>query len=65
MKGSRKHVTTDPSRIPHMFVISRNTAFAYQGKRVETSRSGANWRCAMCSKAASAGRATGSVSMLN
>jgi TolB-like protein len=38
--GITEDVTTDLSRIPHMFVISRNTAFAYQGKRVETKQIG-------------------------
>ena len=33
-------LTTDLSRIPHMFVISRNTAFTYQGKRVDTKQVG-------------------------
>jgi TolB-like protein/class 3 adenylate cyclase/Flp pilus assembly protein TadD len=38
--GITEDVTTDLSRIPHMFVISRNTAFACQGKRVETKQIG-------------------------
>jgi TolB-like protein/class 3 adenylate cyclase/Tfp pilus assembly protein PilF len=38
--GITEDVTTDLSRIPHMFVISRNTAFAYQGKRVDTKQIG-------------------------
>jgi adenylate cyclase len=33
-------LTTDLSRIPHMFVISRNTAFTYQDKRVDTKQVG-------------------------
>jgi TolB-like protein len=33
-------VTTDLSRIPDMLVISRNTAFTYQGKRVDTKQIG-------------------------
>jgi TolB-like protein len=33
-------LTTDLSRIPHMFVISRNTAFTYQGRRVDTRQIG-------------------------
>jgi adenylate cyclase len=33
-------LTTDLSRIVGMFVISRNTAFAYQGKRVDTKQIG-------------------------
>ena len=38
--GITEDVTTDLSRIPHMIVISRNTAFAYQGKRVDTKQIG-------------------------
>src|SRR5215471_9122234 len=34
--GITEDVTTDLSRIQNMFVISRNTAFTYQGKRVDT-----------------------------
>jgi TolB-like protein/class 3 adenylate cyclase/tetratricopeptide (TPR) repeat protein len=34
--GITEDLTTDLSRIPHMFVISRNTAFTYQGRRVDT-----------------------------
>jgi adenylate cyclase len=33
-------VTTDLSRLPDMLVISRNTAFTYQGKRVDTKQIG-------------------------
>jgi TolB-like protein/DNA-binding winged helix-turn-helix (wHTH) protein len=33
-------VTTDLSGIAHMFVISRNTAFTYQGKRIDTKQIG-------------------------
>jgi len=38
--GITEDLTTDLSRIPDMFVISRNTAFTYQGKRVETKQVG-------------------------
>jgi adenylate cyclase len=38
--GITEDVTTDLSRIPDMFVISRNTAFTYQGKRVDTKQIG-------------------------
>src|SRR5580658_1892131 len=38
--GITEDVTTDLSRIEGMFVISRNTAFTYQGKRVETKQIG-------------------------
>jgi adenylate cyclase len=38
--GIIEDLTTDLSRIADMFVISRNTAFTYQGKRVETKQIG-------------------------
>jgi adenylate cyclase len=38
--GITEDVTTDLSQIEGMFVISRNTAFTYQGKRVETKQIG-------------------------
>jgi TolB-like protein/class 3 adenylate cyclase len=38
--GITEDLTTDLSRIPHMLVISRNTAFTYQGRRVDTKQIG-------------------------
>jgi TolB-like protein/class 3 adenylate cyclase/Flp pilus assembly protein TadD len=38
--GVSEDVTTDLSRLPGMLVISRNTAFTYQGKRVDTKQIG-------------------------
>jgi adenylate cyclase len=38
--GITEDLTTDLSRIPHMLVISRNTAFTYQDKRVDTKQVG-------------------------
>jgi TolB-like protein/class 3 adenylate cyclase/tetratricopeptide (TPR) repeat protein len=38
--GITEDLTTDLSRIAGMLVISRNTAFAYQGKRVDTKQIG-------------------------
>jgi TolB-like protein/class 3 adenylate cyclase len=38
--GLTEDLTTDLSRIADMVVISRNTAFTYQGKRVDTKRIG-------------------------
>jgi len=38
--GITEDVTTDLSRLENMFVISRNTAFTYQGKRVDTKQIG-------------------------
>src|ERR1700745_269275 len=36
----RENVTTDLSRIAHSFVISRNTAFTYRNKPVDTKQIG-------------------------
>jgi adenylate cyclase len=38
--GITEDLTTDLSRIPDMLVISRNTAFTYRGKRVDTKQIG-------------------------
>jgi adenylate cyclase len=38
--GITEDLTTDLSRLPDMFVISRNTAFTYQDKRVDTKQIG-------------------------
>jgi TolB-like protein/Flp pilus assembly protein TadD len=38
--GITEDLTTDLSRIPDMLVISRNTAFTYQGKRIVTKQIG-------------------------
>jgi TolB-like protein/class 3 adenylate cyclase/Flp pilus assembly protein TadD len=38
--GLTEDLTTDLSRIAGMFVISRNTAFTYQGKRIDTKQIG-------------------------
>jgi len=38
--GITEDLTTDLSRIADMFVISRNTAFTYRGKRVDTKQIG-------------------------
>jgi adenylate cyclase len=38
--GITEDLTTDLSRIAHMFVISRNTAFTYRGKPVNTKQIG-------------------------
>ena len=42
--GITEDLTTDLSRVENMFVISRNTAFTYQGKRVDTKRVGRELR---------------------
>src|SRR5262249_39848764 len=38
--GITEDLTTDLSRIADMLVISRNTAFTYQGKRIDTKQIG-------------------------
>ena len=38
--GITEDVTTDLSRLAGMLVISRNTAFSYQNKRVDTRQIG-------------------------
>ena len=38
--GITEDVTTDLSRLPGMLVFSRNTAFTYQDKRVDTKQVG-------------------------
>lgn len=38
--GITEDLTTDLSRIPHMFVISRNTAFTYKDKRIDSKQIG-------------------------
>jgi adenylate cyclase len=42
--GITEDLTTDLSRISNMVVISRNTAFTYQGKRVDTKQIGRELR---------------------
>jgi TolB-like protein/Tfp pilus assembly protein PilF len=39
--GITEDLTTDLSRLPHMFVISRNTAFTYRNKPIDTRQIGA------------------------
>ena len=39
--GITEDLTTDLSRLPHMSVISRNTAFTYRNKRIDTRQIGA------------------------
>jgi DNA-binding winged helix-turn-helix (wHTH) protein len=54
--GITDDLTTELSRIAHMFVISRNTAFTYRAKQSTQSGSAASWASAMYSKGASDGR---------
>ena len=63
--GITEDLTTDLSRIADMFVISRNTAFTYRNKPIDTKQLGRGWACAMYSKAACGGQATTSASTPN
>ena len=56
--GITEDLTTDLSRIAGMFVISRNTAFTYRNKAIDTKQIGRSWVCAMCWKEASVSRAS-------
>jgi DNA-binding winged helix-turn-helix (wHTH) protein len=60
--GITDDLMIDLSRLEHMFVISRNTAFTYQNSGRRQSRSPATLGCAMCWKEVSVGRATRSAS---
>jgi adenylate cyclase len=48
--GVTEDLTTDLSRIANMVVISRNTAFTYQGKRVETKQIGRELAVTLCAR---------------
>ena len=51
--GITEDLTTELARIPGLFVISRNAAFAYKGKETAAGRDRrASSACAICSKAA-------------
>jgi DNA-binding winged helix-turn-helix (wHTH) protein len=58
--GVTEDLTIDLSRIAHMFVISRNTAFTYRNRPSIRSRSATSWVCAMCWKGPYVGRAISS-----
>jgi len=60
--GITDDLTTDLSRIENAFVISRNTAFTYTDKPVDTRQIGRELGVRMCSKGASAGQPTRSAS---
>ena len=49
--GITENLTTDLSRIRNSFVIARNTAFTYKGKKVDAKRSVRSSGYATCSKA--------------
>jgi adenylate cyclase len=56
--GITEDVTTDLSRVAHMFVISRNTAFTYKNKPVDAKQIGRELGSAMCWREASSARKT-------
>ena len=58
--GIVEEIITALSRFKMLFVIARNSSFAYKGRAVESSRSGANSASAMCWRAAFARRREGS-----
>ena len=55
--GITEDLTTDLSRIANMFVISRNTAFTYRNKPIDTKQIGRELGFAMCWREALADRA--------
>ena len=52
--GMVEDIITALSRFDQLFVIARNSSFAYKGRAVDVRRSAASSACATCSKAASA-----------
>ena len=60
--GIAEDILTALSRFKSLLVIARNSSFAYKGRAVDISRSGASWACATCWKAACARPATGCAS---
>ena len=58
--GLTDDLITDLSKISGLFIIARNSVFAYKDKALEVPRSPASWACATFWKAACAGRASGS-----
>jgi adenylate cyclase len=52
--GMTEDLITDLSKVSSLFVIARNSSFAYKGKRSRYRTSGATSACALCSRAASA-----------
>jgi adenylate cyclase len=48
--GMVEEITTALSRFRWLFVIARNSSFAFKGKAVDVKESDAGWACAMCLK---------------
>lgn len=61
--GVTENLTTDLSALPGMLVISRNTAFTYKGKPVDTKQIGRELGVATSWRGASSDRATRSASL--
>src|SRR5262245_6846723 len=51
--GMSEDLITDLSKVSGLFVIARNSSFAYRAGRSKCRRSGVTWACALCLKAAS------------
>ena len=60
--GITEDLTTDLSRIAHSFVISRNTAFTYRNKSIDTKQVGRELGVRYVLEGRSGDRATGSAS---
>ncbi len=58
-------IITELSRYRSLFVIARNSSFSYKGKSPDVCKSARNSACAMCWRAASGARASGSASPRN
>jgi adenylate cyclase len=63
--GITEDLTTDLSRLADMLVISRNTAFTYQGKRIDTKQIGRELGVRYVLEGSVRRRAVGSASMRN
>ena len=50
--GLTEDLITDLSRNAGLFVIARNSTFAYKGKSVDVRQIARDWACAMCWRAA-------------
>lgn len=58
--GISEDIITDLSKLSHLDVIARNSAFTYKGKPVDVKQIGATSVCATCWKAACVGPGTAS-----
>jgi TolB-like protein len=63
--GITEDVTTDLSRLANIFVISRNTAFTYRNKSIDTKQIGRELGVRYVLEGMSGGRATSSASAPN